>query len=141
MLVGKGPDEPQLRAQIERLGLKDRVRMEIAVPDERLYQLYEAALGVYYGPFDEDYGYVTIEGFAAERPVVTLTDSGGPLEFVTRRRDRTDRARPSPRRSPRRSTGSSPIVRPPGAWAGPGTRSCAPRSRDGPTSSRGCWTR
>jgi glycosyltransferase involved in cell wall biosynthesis len=83
VLVGKGPDEPQLREQIERLGLKDRVRMEIAVSDERLYQLYERALAVYYGPFDEDYGYVTIEGFAAERPVVTLTDSGGPLEFVT----------------------------------------------------------
>ena len=40
------------------------------------------ALAVYYGPFDEDYGYVTLEGFAARRPVVTLTDSGGPLEFV-----------------------------------------------------------
>ena len=35
------------------------------VPDERLYELYLSALGVYYGPFDEDYGYVTIEGFAA----------------------------------------------------------------------------
>ena len=82
VLVGKGPDESQLREQIEQLGLHDRVRMEIAVPDERLYQLYEGALAVYYGPFDEDYGYVTLEGFAAERPVVTLTDSGGPLEFV-----------------------------------------------------------
>ena len=60
----------------------DRVRMEIAVSDDRLCQLYDEALSVYYGPFDEDYGYVTIEGFAAERPVVTLTDSGGPLEFV-----------------------------------------------------------
>ena len=38
---------------------------------------------MYYGPFDEDYGYVTLEGFAAHRPVVTLTDAGGPLEFVT----------------------------------------------------------
>ncbi len=38
---------------------------------------------MYYGPFDEDYGYVTLEGFAARRPVVTLTDAGGPLEFVT----------------------------------------------------------
>ena len=47
-----------------------------------MYQLYEEALAVYYGPFDEDYGYVTLEGFAADRPVVTLTDSGGPLEFV-----------------------------------------------------------
>ena len=25
-------------------------------------QLYREALGVYFGPFDEDYGYVTIEG-------------------------------------------------------------------------------
>ncbi len=40
------------------------------------------ALGVYFGPYDEDYGYVTLEGMAAQRPVVTLTDSGGPLEFV-----------------------------------------------------------
>ncbi len=62
--------------------MDDRVRFEIDVSDERLYQLYETALGVYYGPFDEDYGYVTLEGFAAGRPVVTLSDSGGPLEFV-----------------------------------------------------------
>jgi glycosyltransferase involved in cell wall biosynthesis len=52
------------------------------VSDERLQELYLNALGVYYGPFDEDYGYVTLEGFAAHRPVVTLTDAGGPLEFV-----------------------------------------------------------
>ena len=26
---------------------------------------------------------MTLEGFAARRPVVTLTDAGGPLEFVT----------------------------------------------------------
>ena len=67
---------------MERLGLQRRVRFEIDVTDERLFQLYEGALAVYYGPFDEDYGYVTLEGFAADRPVVTLTDSGGPLEFV-----------------------------------------------------------
>ena len=65
---------------------------EIGVSDERLLQLYRAALGVYFGPFDEDYGYVTIEGFAASRPVVTLTDSGGPLEFV--RDDETGLVRP-----------------------------------------------
>lgn len=82
VLVGRGPDETALRRQIDRLGLRDRVRIEIGVSDERLYQLYLESLGVYFGPFDEDYGYVTIEGFAAERPVVTLTDAGGPLEFV-----------------------------------------------------------
>jgi glycosyltransferase involved in cell wall biosynthesis len=82
VLVGKGPDEQALRDQVERLGLQQRVRFEIDVTDDRLYQLYEGALAVYYGPFDEDYGYVTLEGFAADRPVVTLSDSGGPLEFV-----------------------------------------------------------
>ena len=82
VLVGRGPDEPQLRARVDKLGLKDKVRFEIGVSDDRLHQLYLGALAVYFGPFDEDYGYVTLEGFAAERPVVTLTDSGGPLEFV-----------------------------------------------------------
>ena len=33
-------------------------------------------------PFDEDYGYVTLEAFLARKPVVTTTDAGGPLEFV-----------------------------------------------------------
>ena len=31
---------------------------------------------------DEDYGFVTVEAFASGKPVVTCTDSGGPLEFV-----------------------------------------------------------
>ena len=38
--------------------------------------------GVVYAPFDEDYGYVTLEAFLAEKPVITATDSGGTLEFV-----------------------------------------------------------
>jgi glycosyltransferase involved in cell wall biosynthesis len=82
VLVGRGPNERALRDQIARLGLGDRVAMEIGVPDERLHELYLGARAVYNGPFDEDYGYVTIEGMAASRPVVTLRDAGGPLEFV-----------------------------------------------------------
>jgi glycosyltransferase involved in cell wall biosynthesis len=92
VLVGRGPDEPKLREQVEHLGVGDRVSFEIGVSDERLLKLYREALGVYFGPFDEDYGYVTIEGFAASRPVVTLNDSGGPLEFV--RDDDTGLVRP-----------------------------------------------
>ena len=40
------------------------------------------ALAVVFPPFDEDYGYVTLEAFLARKPVVTTTDAGGPLEFV-----------------------------------------------------------
>ncbi len=82
VLIGRGPDEAHLREMVHAHGLDDRIRFEIGVSDERLYELYLGALAVYYGPFDEDYGYVTLEGMAAHRPIVTLTDSGGPLEFV-----------------------------------------------------------
>jgi glycosyltransferase involved in cell wall biosynthesis len=82
VLVGAGPDEQMLRDLVQEHGLIDRVSFEIGVSDERLHQLYLGALAVDYGPFDEDYGYVTLEAFAARRPVVTTVDSGGPLEFV-----------------------------------------------------------
>jgi glycosyltransferase involved in cell wall biosynthesis len=82
VLVGRGPDERSLREWIRSHGLEEQVRLEVGVSNDRLHELYRGSLGVFFGPFDEDYGYVTIEAFAAARPVVTLTDSGGPLEFV-----------------------------------------------------------
>ena len=33
-------------------------------------------------PRDEDYGYVTVESLLSRKPVVTVSDAGGPLEFV-----------------------------------------------------------
>jgi glycosyltransferase involved in cell wall biosynthesis len=83
VLVGNGPDEEMLRTLIGKHGLDGKVELAGRLSDEALRDLYETALGVYYGPFDEDYGYVTIEGFAAHRPVVVPNDAGGPLEFVT----------------------------------------------------------
>ena len=35
-----------------------------------------------YPPYDEDFGYVTLEAFLSRKPVITATDSGGPNEFV-----------------------------------------------------------
>jgi len=37
---------------------------------------------VVFPPLDEDYGYVTLEAMLSSKPLVTCTDSGGPLEFV-----------------------------------------------------------
>jgi glycosyltransferase involved in cell wall biosynthesis len=74
------------RANVERLavecGVADRVEFLGAVDDERLIELYADALAVVYPPFDEDFGYVTLEAFLARKPVVTAVDSGGPNEFV-----------------------------------------------------------
>jgi glycosyltransferase involved in cell wall biosynthesis len=82
VLVGAGPGAAAIRERIDRLSLGHRVRMETAVTDQRLLELYERCLAAYYGPYDEDYGYVTLEAMAAGRPVVTTSDSGGPLELV-----------------------------------------------------------
>jgi len=82
VIVGTGTQEANLHRLVEDLDLGDRVRFAGAVDDEQLLALYAGALGVFYAPFDEDYGYVTLEAFLARKPVVTARDSGGPLEFV-----------------------------------------------------------
>src|SRR5690606_33844213 len=40
------------------------------------------ALVVPFVPYDEDYGLITIEAMMSGKPVLTVTDSGGPNEFV-----------------------------------------------------------
>jgi len=82
VLAGSGPEAEALARLAADLGVADRVELPGRVSDERLIELYESALAVYYAPFDEDYGYVTVEAFRSARPVVTAADAGGVLEFV-----------------------------------------------------------
>jgi glycosyltransferase involved in cell wall biosynthesis len=82
VLVGSGPEKGRLEKLIANHGLHGRVEIRERVSDEELVGLYLGALAVYFGPYDEDYGYITIEGMAAARPVVVTADSGGPLEFI-----------------------------------------------------------
>lgn len=82
ILAGRGPDEPMLRAAIQSRHLGERVRLLGFIGDDELARYYAGALAVFYGPINEDYGYVTLEAFLAGKAVVTLRDSGGPLEFV-----------------------------------------------------------
>jgi len=82
VIVGEGTQEAALRALIDELGVRDRVQLAGAVGDEELLTLYAGAVGVVYTPYDEDFGYVTLEAFLARKPVITARDSGGTLEFV-----------------------------------------------------------
>ena len=81
-IAGDGPERERLGALVTELGLDDRVDLLGRVDDDRLVDLYAGALGVFYAPFDEDYGYVTVEAFQAGKPVLTVADAGGVLEFV-----------------------------------------------------------
>ena len=82
MLVGDGSDRGRIEKLVESLNLGDRVSILGAVPEDELLALYKGALAVLYTPYDEDFGYVTLEAFLAQKPLVTVTDAGGPLEFV-----------------------------------------------------------
>lgn len=81
-LAGDGPEAGRLAELVRRHGLEQRVELLGFVADDELVRLYAGALAVYYAPFDEDYGYVTVEAFQAAKPVVTAADAGGVLELV-----------------------------------------------------------
>jgi glycosyltransferase involved in cell wall biosynthesis len=82
VIVGEGTQRPSLEQLARDAGVANRVTFAGSVAPEELLPLYSGALAVVYGPFDEDYGYVTLEAFLSAKPVITCRDSGGPLEFV-----------------------------------------------------------
>jgi glycosyltransferase involved in cell wall biosynthesis len=82
IVAGDGPLRGQLEALAAVEGVRSRVTFTGMVGPEALVDLYADALAVVFPPFDEDYGYVTLEAFLARKPVLTTTDAGGPLEFV-----------------------------------------------------------
>jgi glycosyltransferase involved in cell wall biosynthesis len=82
IIVGEGPQKENLMTLTSELGINDSVSFRGWVDDNTLLDLYSMCLGVVYVPQDEDYGYVTLEAFASKKPVITLDDSGGVLEFV-----------------------------------------------------------
>jgi glycosyltransferase involved in cell wall biosynthesis len=81
-IAGAGPELGKLEALARECGVADRVEFLGYVDDQRLLQLYAECFAVYYAPFDEDYGYVTLEAFFSQKPVLSAVDSGGTLEFV-----------------------------------------------------------
>jgi glycosyltransferase involved in cell wall biosynthesis len=79
---GTGTQRDAFERLSESLGLSDRVTFLGEVDDATLIDLYAQALAVIYPPFDEDFGYVTLEAFLSHKPVITTTDAGEPTAFV-----------------------------------------------------------
>ena len=82
VLTGPGSLEAELRASAERRGVAGRLRISGFLNDPAMVETFAGALAVVYAPFDEDYGYVTLQAFLAGKPVITSRDSGGVLEWV-----------------------------------------------------------
>jgi glycosyltransferase involved in cell wall biosynthesis len=78
-IAGTGPHEPILR---ELARGDDRIRFMGFVNDSELTTSYAEARAVLFVPYQEDYGYITVEAMMSGKPVITTTDSGGPTELV-----------------------------------------------------------
>jgi glycosyltransferase involved in cell wall biosynthesis len=86
VVAGEGPERARLEELARERGLDGRATFAGRVSEEELANLYSHCLAVYYAPIDEDFGMVPYEAFLSEKPVVTTTDAGGPLEVVSDRR-------------------------------------------------------
>lgn len=88
LVIAGPPDHPKdaqkLQELMERLGLKDRVKLDLRFLSRAEYASYmNNALAAAYLPFDEDsFGYVTMEAAIAGKATMTLSDSGGILGLV-----------------------------------------------------------
>ncbi|CAL1240826.1 glycosyltransferase family 4 protein [Candidatus Methylocalor cossyra] len=82
LIGGEGGQRAYYQSLIDEFDLRHRVRLIGAFSEAEKLAYYAHALAVFFGPRDEDYGYVTLEAMLAGKPVITCEDSGGPTEFV-----------------------------------------------------------
>jgi glycosyltransferase involved in cell wall biosynthesis len=82
VIAGEGEEHNQLEHAITTRGLSSRVTLIGRIDDRLMLEHLANCRAVCFPPFDEDYGFVTVEAFASRKPVVTCTDSGGPAELV-----------------------------------------------------------
>lgn len=87
VLAGGSGDPKAYESLIKKYGVADRVCLRGFVSESEMIELYANALGVCYLPFDEDYGYVTLEGMLSGKPVVVASDGGGATEFIEHERE------------------------------------------------------
>lgn len=67
---------------IKKEHLSNKIKFTGFISEKEKIDYYARCLCVYFGAYDEDYGYITLEGLFSEKPVIVHKDSGGPLEFV-----------------------------------------------------------
>lgn len=83
IIAGIGGQQQSLQQLINKHQLNHKVRLIGRITEEEKFCYYANSLCVYFAPFDEDYGYITLEAWLSSKPVITANDSGGPTELVT----------------------------------------------------------
>jgi glycosyltransferase involved in cell wall biosynthesis len=82
VIAGEGEEQLVLEHAIMTRGLSSRVKLIGRIDERQLLDHLARCRAVCFPPYDEDYGFVTVEAFASRKAVITCTDSGGPAELV-----------------------------------------------------------
>jgi len=82
VIAGEGAELAKLRSLASYLDIAHRVQFVGRLTDQELIDHLARCRAVIFPPFNEDYGFVTVEAFMCGKAVITCTDSGGPAEMV-----------------------------------------------------------
>jgi glycosyltransferase involved in cell wall biosynthesis len=82
VIAGEGAEMPTLVKLRNQLGLEQRVTFAGRLTDAQMIDHLSRCRAVAFVPWNEDYGFVTVEAFMCAKPVITVSDSGGPSELV-----------------------------------------------------------
>jgi glycosyltransferase involved in cell wall biosynthesis len=82
VIAGDGECRPSLERLASSLGVANRIEFTGHLPESELIGHLARCRAVSFTPLQEDYGFVTVEAFAASKAVITCRDSGGPAELV-----------------------------------------------------------
>jgi glycosyltransferase involved in cell wall biosynthesis len=85
-IAGAGEERPRLEQRAQALGVSSRVDFLGEIDEQQLVDHYARCRAVYFAPWNEDYGFVTLEAFRSAKAVITARDSGGPAELVEHER-------------------------------------------------------
>jgi glycosyltransferase involved in cell wall biosynthesis len=82
VIAGEGAELERLMKLRSHLELEHRVSFAGRLDEAGLITHLARCRGVIFPPYNEDYGFVTVEAFMCGKPVITCHDSGGPAELV-----------------------------------------------------------
>ena len=82
ILAGSTNNLERYSALMKQPKLAGRVEWRGHVSEKEMIDLYANALAVGYLPFDEDYGYVSLEAMLSGKALLVAADSGGAAEFI-----------------------------------------------------------
>jgi glycosyltransferase involved in cell wall biosynthesis len=82
VIAGEGAELQRLQGLAGQLDIAHRVKFIGRVSDQEMIDHLARCRAVIFPPYNEDYGFVTVEAFMCGKPVITCSDSGGPAELV-----------------------------------------------------------